>query len=91
MEHSFIKEIKDFDFDFQPSVNKAQILEFESLGFIDKQGNGVGKTHLANRIKKKKYNFIKCHFDLCKKAKLENRLDDLFDEDSKLFFQLIDN
>ena len=28
----FIKEVKDFDFDFQPSINKAQILEFESLG-----------------------------------------------------------
>ena len=53
----FIKEIKDFDFDFQPSVNKAQILEFESLGFIDKKENivflgpsGVGKTHLATAI-----------------------------------------
>ena len=84
----FIKEIKDFEFDFQPSVNKAQILEFESLGFIDKKENivflgpsGVGKTHLATAIgiaSAKKRNatyFIKCH-DLImqlKKAKLENR------------------
>ena len=37
----FIKEVKDFDFDFQPSINKAQILEFESLGFIDKKENIV--------------------------------------------------
>lgn len=81
----FIKEVKDFDFDFQPSVNKAQILEFESLGFIDKKENivflgpsGVGKTHLATAIgiaSAKKRNttyFIKCH-DLImqlKKAKL---------------------
>ena len=87
----FIKEVKDFDFDFQPSVNKAQILEFESLGFIDKKENivflgpsGVGKTHLATAIgiaSAKKRNttyFIKCH-DLImqlKKAKLENRLED---------------
>ena len=82
----FIKEVKDFDFDFQPSINKAQILEFESLGFIDKKENivflgpsGVGKTHLATAIgiaaakKRNSTYFIKCH-DLImqlKKAKLE--------------------
>ena len=85
----FIKEIKDFD--FQPTINKTQIVELESLGFIDNKENivflgpsGVGKTHLATSIgilaAKKRYStyFIKCH-DLIvqlKKAKLENRLDD---------------
>lgn len=53
----FMKEIKDFDFEFQPSINKQQILELESLGFLDKAENivflgpsGVGKTHLATNI-----------------------------------------
>lgn len=101
----FIKEIKDFDFDFQPSVNKAQILEFESLGFIDKKENivflgpsGVGKTHLATAIgiaSAKKRNatyFIKCH-DLImqqKKAKLENRLDDRLKHFNKYKLLIID-
>ena len=101
----FIKEIKDFDFDFQPSVNKAQILEFESLGFIDKKENivflgpsGVGKTHLATAIgiaSAKKRNatyFIKRH-DLImqlKKAKLENRLDDRLKYFNKYKLLIID-
>lgn len=48
------KEIKDFDFDFQPSVNKQQILDFATLRFLESKENivflgssGVGKTHLA--------------------------------------------
>lgn len=51
------KEIKDFDFDFQPSVNRQQILDFLSLRFIEEKENivflgpsGVGKTHLATAI-----------------------------------------
>lgn len=87
----FIKELKDFDFNFQPNINKSQILELESLGFIENKENivfwgpsGVGKTHLATSIgiasakKRNSTYFIKCH-DLItqlKKAKLENRLDD---------------
>lgn len=101
----FIKEVKDFDFDFQPSINKAQILEFESLSFLDKQENivflgpsGVGKTHLATAIgiaSAKKRNmtyFIKCH-DLImqlKKAKLENRLDDRLKHFNKYKLLIID-
>ena len=27
------KELKDFDFDFQPKINKQQFLDFESLRF----------------------------------------------------------
>ncbi|MBM7717724.1 DNA replication protein DnaC, partial [Bacillus thermophilus] len=49
-----LKEVKDFDFDFQPSVYKEQILDFTTLRFIELQENivflgpsGVGKTHLA--------------------------------------------
>jgi len=85
-----LKEIKDFDFSFQPSVNKEQILDFTSLRFIEQKENivflgssGVGKTHLATSIgiaaakKRNSTYFIKCN-DLIlnlKKAKLENRLE----------------
>jgi len=84
------KELKDFDFSFQPSVNKEQMLDFTTLRFIEQKENivfvgtsGVGKTHLATSIgiaaakKRTSTYFIKCH-DLIsnlKKAKLENRLD----------------
>ena len=46
----------DFDFSFQPGINKRELLEFTSLGFIERNENilfvgtsGVGKTHLAKR------------------------------------------
>ncbi|QOT01359.1 ATP-binding protein [Brevibacterium sp. JNUCC-42] len=84
------KELVDFDFDFQPSVNKQQIMDFHSLRFIEGNENivflgpsGVGKTHLATSIgiaaakKRTSTYFIKCH-DLIqnlKRAMLENRLD----------------
>ncbi|WP_409070081.1 IS21-like element helper ATPase IstB [Clostridium sp. FAM 1755] len=84
------KEIKDFDFDFQPGINKDQILDFLTLRFLESQENivflgpsGVGKTHLATSIgiaaAKRRYStyFIKCHdlIQQLKRANLENRLD----------------
>lgn len=86
----FIKEIKDFDFSFQPSINEQQIRELASLRFLDKHENiifygpsGVGKTTLATAIgiaaakKRRSTYFIKCH-DLIaqlKSAQQENRLE----------------
>ena len=29
------KELKDFDFEFQPKINKQQFLDFESLRFLE--------------------------------------------------------
>ena len=53
----FLKEIEDFDFDFQPGINKQQILDLSTLRFIKNNDNilfvgtpGVGKTHLATAI-----------------------------------------
>src|SRR5574344_2072151 len=53
----FLKTFEDFDFSFQPTINKEQILDFMSLRFIDEKTNiifigssGVGKTHLATAI-----------------------------------------
>ncbi|MBA4537818.1 ATP-binding protein [Bacillus aquiflavi] len=85
-----LKEIKDFDFTFQASVNQQQILDFLTLRFIEQNENivflgpsGVGKTHLATAIgiaaakKRTSTYFIKCH-DLIqnlRRARLENRLE----------------
>ena len=84
------KEINDFDFDYQPSINKQEILELNNLGFLERHENilfvgpsGVGKTHLATSIgitaAKKRYSvyFISCH-DLItqlNKAHYENKLE----------------
>lgn len=53
----FMKTIDDFDFQYQPSLNKVQILDLLSLRFIEQNENilfigssGVGKTHLATAI-----------------------------------------
>lgn len=99
------KEIKDFDFDFQPSINKDQILDFTSLRFLEAKENivflgssGVGKTHLATSIgiaaAKRRYStyFIKCHdlLQQLKRAKLENRLDSRLKHFTKYKLLIID-
>lgn len=86
-----LKYLNNFDFEFQPSINKNLIMDFNSMRFFeDKQniiffGNScVGKTHLAialgitaaqNRISTY---FIKCSDLMAQlhKAKLEDRLQD---------------
>ena len=86
----FLKEVTDFDFDFQPAINKQQILDLMTLRFIENKENilfvgssGVGKTHLATSIgiecAKHRYSTYFIYFqDLIsqlKKALSENRLD----------------
>lgn len=101
----FEKEIKDFDFSYQPGVNKQQLLELESLRFMENKENilfvgssGVGKTHLAISIgiaaAKKRYltYFISCH-DLImqlKKAHNENRLEQRLKQFCKYRLLIID-
>ena len=53
----FEKTLNDFDFSYQPSVDKNEMLDLETLRFMDKNENiifvgtsGVGKTHLAVAI-----------------------------------------
>lgn len=99
------KELKDFDFSFQPSINQQQILDFETLRFVENQENivflgpsGVGKTHLSVSIgiaaakKRCSTYFIKCHdlMQQLKKAKLENRLDDRIKHFTKYKLLIID-
>lgn len=84
------KEIDDFDFDYQPSINKQQIIELNTLGFLERHDNilfigpsGVGKTHLAIALgitaarRRHSVYFITCH-DLItqlNKAHYENKLE----------------
>lgn len=50
----YLKTINDFDFSYQPSINKQQILDLATLRFMEAKENvifmgspGTGKTHLA--------------------------------------------
>lgn len=86
----FEKGLSDFDFDYQPSINKKEIYDLATLRFLENKENilfygnsGVGKTHLAVALgieaARKRYitYFISCH-DLIiqlNKAHSENRLE----------------
>jgi DNA replication protein DnaC len=86
----FEKDLTDFDFDYQPSINKKQIYDLNTLRFMENKENilfygssGVGKSHLAVALgiaaAKKRFitYFISCH-DLItqlSKAHAENRLE----------------
>lgn len=86
----YLKEIKEFDFSFQPSIDKAKIMDLMTLRFIENSENvifcgtpGVGKTNLAVSIgieaAKHRYCVYFITFqDLIsqlKKAAAENRLE----------------
>lgn len=101
----FMKTIKDFDFQYQPSLNKSQIMDLLSLRFIEQNENilfigssGVGKTHLATSIgieassKRNSTYFI--HFnDLMTKFKVaaqEGRIESVVKHYSKYKVLIID-
>ncbi|MFC0416494.1 IS21-like element helper ATPase IstB [Cytobacillus solani] len=101
-----LKEIKDFDFTFQTSINQRQILDFLTLRFIEQNENivflgpgGVGKTHLVPEIgtaaakKRTSTYFIKCHelIQNLKCARLENRLEDRLKHYTKYKVLIIDD
>ena len=101
----YLKELKDFDFEFQPKINKQQFLDFQTLRFLNKNENillignsGVGKTHLSISIgiaaakKRVSTYFIKCHdlINQLKKAHLENKLDQRIKHFSKYKLLIID-
>lgn len=86
----YLKTFEDYDFSFQPSLNKEKLLELKNLRFIDNTENilfvgspGVGKTHLATAIgmettkNRKLTYFINCNdlIDNLKRAYNENRLE----------------
>ena len=86
----YVKRLSDYDFTFQPALNKGELYDLATLRFIENKENilfygtpGVGKTHLATSIgieaasKRHLTYFITCH-DLIqnlKNAYAENRLE----------------
>ena len=69
-----VKRLSDFNYQFQPSVNRPQIDEFAAMSFLDNQENiifignpGVGKTHLSIGLGIEAFRkgvrtlFINCH------------------------------
>ncbi len=101
----FLKTIEDFDFSFQPGINKGKILDLLTLRFLERQENilflgnsGVGKTHLSVAIgiaaaqKRISTYFINCHELLqnLKKAHLENRLETRLKHYAKYKLLIID-
>lgn len=86
----FIKTMDDFDFNFQPNISKKELLELNSLAFVENKENvvfvgssGVGKTHLATALGiscvKARYQTYFITFEnlvnQLKKALSENRLE----------------
>lgn len=100
-----LKTLKDFDFAFQPQINKLQIKNLASLHFMDKAENiiflgssGVRKTHLSTSLgiesvqNRRSTYFIKCH-DLIqnlKKARDEGRLEGRLKHYAKYQLLIID-
>jgi DNA replication protein DnaC len=85
------KELKDFDFSFQPSIDQRQIDELATMRFLENGENivflgppGVGKTHLATSLgivaagHRCSTYYINCHqlIEQLKRAHFENRLPD---------------
>lgn len=86
----FQRSIQDFDFSFQPSLDKQKVMDLASLRFLENTENviicgtpGVGKTHLAVAIgteaaKQRCSVYCISFHDLIaqlRKAKYENRLE----------------
>ena len=97
--------INDFDFEYQPTINKNQILDLASLRFIEDKSNiifvgtsGVGKTHLATsigieaasqRVSTYFINFA-ILMEKIKKAAQENRLEQIIRHYMKYTLLIID-
>ncbi|MBM6940639.1 IS21-like element helper ATPase IstB [Limosilactobacillus coleohominis] len=101
----YAKGLDEFDFDFQPSVDKQRIMNLASINFISSAKNilfigssGVGKTHLATGLGMEACKnhlstyFVNCH-ELIERLKLahqENRLAAILKNYSRYKLLIID-
>jgi len=101
----FRKTLEDFDFEFQLSIDKSQIMDLATMRFIHNQENvvflgppGVGKTHLAVALgtiaasSRFTTYYINCHklIEQLNKAHYENRLAEKIKTLSKYSVLIID-
>lgn len=101
----FLKTFDDFEFEYQPSINKKQILDLGSLRFVEENENilligssGVGKTHLAVSLgmeaATKHYSTYFIHFNALmskfKAAAKEGRIETIVKHYSKYKVLIID-
>ena len=99
------KDLNDFDFEFQPTVDKSRIMNLKSLDFVTQAKNilfigssGVGKTHLATGLGMEACRnhlstyFINCHelIERLKIAHQENRLEAILKNYSRYKLLIID-
>ena len=49
----YIKTLEDFDFSYQPSINRGQIFDFKNLRFLERKENIllVGTPGVGNYVK----------------------------------------
>ena len=99
------KDLNNFDFNFQPSVDKSRIMNLKSMNFVSLAQNilfigssGVGKTHLATGLGMEACRnhlstyFVNCH-ELIERLKLahqENRLEAILKNYSRYKLLIID-
>lgn len=101
----FRKTLNMFDFSFQPSIDKEQIMELATMRFVENKENvvflgtpGVGKTHLAVALgmiaAQSRYStyYINCHnlISQLNKAHYENRLQERLKTFAKYKVLIID-
>lgn len=101
----FRKTLNMFDFSFQPSIDKEQIMELATMRFVENKENvvflgtpGVGKTHLAVALgmiaAQNRYStyYINCHnlISQLNKAHYENRLQERLKTFAKYKVLIID-
>ena len=99
------KTLDDFDFDFQASIDKTQIMDLATMRFVHNSENvvflgppGVGKTHLAVALgiiaasSRFTTYYINCHrlIEQLNKAHYENRLPEKLKTFSKYSVLIID-
>jgi DNA replication protein DnaC len=101
----FKKTLDSFDFSFQPSIDKEQIMELATMRFVENKENvvflgtpGVGKTHLAVALgmiaAQNRYStyYISCNNLIAQlnKAHFENRLPERLKNYAKYKVLIID-